>query len=44
MYIIQLKWRKIKMALDVETIIADLKEATVLEINDLVQQLKKNLE
>ena len=31
------------MALNIEQIIADIKEATVLELNDLVKLSKKNL-
>ena len=31
------------MALNIENIVAELKEATILELNDLVKLLKKNL-
>lgn len=31
------------MALNIENIVAELKEATILELNDLVKQSKKNL-
>src|SRR5699024_10270931 len=36
-----LKWRKINMALDIEKIIADLKESTVVELNDLVTAIEE---
>ena len=31
------------MALNIENIVAELKEATILELTDLVKQSKKNL-